>query len=358
MTIIIGSSDGLWEIEEDRRRRFSSKRQKRHLLQGRNITAVAALPRLGAIAASADGDFWERSPQSGKWAPLPEMQFPRLQPQQLKPTSLVSAIDGAVWMGTCPADLWKFSFDNPRDRHWEHISQFKDFPDAQHWWGAQNANLPSVVALAADPDDRRKVIAAVSVGGVYETSDMGEIWQPQHDGIAQLHQPNLPYSGANRDILCLQRDSNRPYIVFAATETALYRCSTRAKTWRWQECAPPTIAGGVSQHSMLTATPRLREDLFVIAPAQYRSREYALWRFTYGQDWDRVFSARLPEIEPDQTHRVNVLLPAPDNSSEIILVWIAPGGVHFIQNNLSFTWEELSAHSVNNAIWISSAHVV
>ncbi len=357
MTIIIGSSDGLWEIEEDRRRRFSSKRQRRHLLPGRNITAVAALPRFGAIAASADGAFWERSPQSGKWAPLPEMQFSRMSPQQT-PTALVSAVDGTIWMGTSPAALWKFSYENPRERHWEHVSQFKDFSDAQYWWGAQRAELPSVVALAADPDDRRKVIAAVSVGGIYETADMGERWQPQHDGIAQLHRPNLPYSAANRDILSMVRDGNRPYIVFAATETSLYRCSTRAKTWRWQECAPPTVMGGVSRHSLLVATPHMKEDLFVIAPAQYRSRDYALWRFTYGQDWEKVFSARLPEMEPEQAHPVNILLPAPDTASETVLVWIAPDGVHFIQSNFTFSWEEFTPHTINSALWISSNHVV
>ncbi len=176
---------------------------------GDSVTMVLPDPRDGAVyAAVGHGHFgvkMHRSDDGGqRWEGIAAPVYPD-RPADAEPErcpvrgieipwslEMVWALEpggadqrGVLWCGTLPGGLFR-----PGDRgaSWELIASLWEHRARKKWTGG-GYDYPGIHSICVDPRDSRRVIVGVSVGGVWETTDGGETWQPRSEGMYAEYMP-------------------------------------------------------------------------------------------------------------------------------------------------------------------------
>lgn len=158
------------------------------------VTAVLHDPRDGALyAALKHGHFGpklHRSEDGGKtW---PEAGTPAFPADAAGAPSLfqvwtleAGAEPGRLWAGAIPAGLFTSA---DRGATWQLVDAFWNVPEREKWMGGgyDDAGIHSILP---DPRDSKRVFAAISVGGVWDTRDSGKSWNLVGDGLVATYMP-------------------------------------------------------------------------------------------------------------------------------------------------------------------------
>lgn len=151
-------------------------------------------------------------------------------------------------------------------------------------WAEVRVPLPQITALAADPFDPRIVYGGSEVGGNFLSRDGGRTWQPVQGGLPRDHFGNVPggvrfavhpreqgvvYAATNgfgrlyksedgggnwrsaaeglsgRRVHDLAIDAEQPNVLYAASETGVFKTIDGAASWRRLAAAPPVAAVGL-----------------------------------------------------------------------------------------------------------------
>lgn len=152
---------------------------------------------------------------------------------------------GELWAGTIPGGLFR---SRDRGDSWELVKSLWEHPLRKQWFGG-GADDPGIHSVLVDPADSRHVFVGVSCGGVWETTDDGETWEPRCKGMrADFMPPERAEDPAIQD----------PHIVvacpadFSAMWTqhhcGIWRSRDGAKSWQQIKAPPSSFGFAVAVH--------------------------------------------------------------------------------------------------------------
>jgi hypothetical protein len=141
---------------------------------------------------------------------------------QLVPTGR----NGTVYAGVEPTALF---VSHDRGEHWEFVRGLFDHPHRPRWEpGAGGQCLHTVLPHPRDP---KRLVVAMSTGGVYRSEDGGATWQARNVGVRAEFRPDK-YPEFGQCVHKVVRHASRPDTLFLQNHWGLYRSDDGGDSWR------------------------------------------------------------------------------------------------------------------------------
>jgi photosystem II stability/assembly factor-like uncharacterized protein len=238
---------------------------------GSGVNYVSRDPRTGTLWALLGHGHWgakvSRSKDDGAtWADAPQIKYPEgarhyLPPPPsetgsgegaptLKPATMLKlwtmefGPDGAIYVGTIPGGLF-VSRDGGESFHldlglWNHESRGGDLfhgpgNGTTKWYGtpaAEGEFAPGLHSVVTDPRDPKRVLVAISTGGVLETTDAGATWRTRNKGLIQDYSPSPTDEWAGHDPHAVVRCPGQPDHLWQQNHCGVFTSDDNAVTWR------------------------------------------------------------------------------------------------------------------------------
>ncbi|MCH7662603.1 MAG: glycosyl hydrolase, partial [Chloroflexi bacterium] len=106
---------------------------------------------------------------------------------------------------------------------WEH-------PTRDQWFGG-GRDHPGLHSVVVDPRDPERILAGISVGGVYASSDDGVSWTPSNKGLIADFLPN-PSAEVGHDPHLLATSPSDPDVLWQQNHCGIFRSADGAKNWQ------------------------------------------------------------------------------------------------------------------------------
>jgi len=153
---------------------------------------------------------------------------------------------GELWLGTIPGGLFR-SCD--RGDSWERVESLWNHPDRTKWFGG-GADAPGIHSILVDPRDSKRVLVAVSCGGVWETLDDGATWTVRAEGMRADFMPperaNDPVIQDPHLVVACSADFDR---LWAQHHCGIWKSTDGARSWtEVKEAGPSTFGFAVAVH--------------------------------------------------------------------------------------------------------------
>lgn len=153
---------------------------------------------------------------------------------------------GTIWCGTLPGGLFR-----TRDggESWEMIRSLWDHPKRKSWMGG-GADLPGLHSVIVDPRDSKRVMIAVSTGGIWITEDGGETWGQRGEGMRADHvPPELTHDPIAQDVHCLVQCRSAPHRMWVQHHNGIFVSSDEGRSFtEIHEAGPSTFGFAVAVH--------------------------------------------------------------------------------------------------------------
>jgi photosystem II stability/assembly factor-like uncharacterized protein len=164
--------------------------------EGVPVTAALADARDGALyAALKHGHFGpklHRSDDGGRtWAEVATPAFPEGTPDAPSLNQVFTIEPGGpqqpgrLWIGAVPAGLFR---SDDHGESWQLIRPLWDVPGRSKWMGGGNEDT-AMHTVSPDPRDGERVVVAISCAGVWQTSDAGDHWTLEGEGLVATYMP-------------------------------------------------------------------------------------------------------------------------------------------------------------------------
>lgn len=153
---------------------------------------------------------------------------------------------GALWCGTIPGGLFR---SEDGGASWHLVESLWNRPERGGWFGG-GADWPGIHSVLVDPRDSRRVLVAISCGGVWETLDRGESWSLIGNGlVADFMPPESALDPNIQDVHRLHWCAAQPDRVWAQHHNGIFHSRDGAQTFERIEKAAPSVFGfAVSVH--------------------------------------------------------------------------------------------------------------
>jgi photosystem II stability/assembly factor-like uncharacterized protein len=157
------------------------------------------------------------------------------------------ATEPGVWFaGSSPQALWT---STDAGLTWESVRGFNDHPDYEDRTEDPQAGTPDgpvLHSIQIDPRDANHMLFGLSGGGVYETADRGETWNPLNHGMAtansepdhlvddlEIAYGDLAWAeiGPQHDPHCVQMHPANPDLLYQQNHCGIYRLERPETTW-------------------------------------------------------------------------------------------------------------------------------
>jgi len=104
-----------------------------------------------------------------------------------------------------------------------------DHPHREKWMPGGGGG--AVHTVLPDPVDTRRMVVAMSAGGVYITEDGGASWRPRNTGIRAPFLPDDQYPEFGQCVHKVARNPHRPDQFFAQNHHGVYRSDDGGRSW-------------------------------------------------------------------------------------------------------------------------------
>lgn len=134
----------------------------------------------------------------------------------------------SLWAGTEPGAVWHStdggaSFELNRGL-WDH-------PQRAEW--GEGFGGQAFHTLLPHPDDPQSVTVAISTGGVYQSADGGDSWEPRNHGIrAEFLPEGQQYPEFGQCVHKVARNPSRPERLYLQNHGGVYRSDDHAASWQ------------------------------------------------------------------------------------------------------------------------------
>lgn len=143
-----------------------------------------------------------------------------------------------LWCGTLPGGLFR---SRDGGASWELNQPLWELPERKRWNGG-GYDVPGIHSIAVDPRDSRRLLVAVSVGGVWRSDDDGASWRVQADGMrAEYMPPELAYDPVSQDPHLLAACRAVPDALWVQHHNGIFRSTDGAASW--QEISNVPVSG-------------------------------------------------------------------------------------------------------------------
>lgn len=147
---------------------------------------------------------------------------------------------GTLWCGTIPGGLFR---SDDRGASWQMVRSLWDHPKRRQWMGG-GADLPGLHAIIVDPQDSRRVFAAVSTGGIWLTEDGGKSWAQRGEGMRADHvPPELTHDPIAQDVHCLVQCAAHPDRMWVQHHNGIFVSSDEGRTFTEIKGVEPSVFG-------------------------------------------------------------------------------------------------------------------
>jgi len=249
MKLLIGTRKGLLEIDRDGG--WSPGRM--HFL-GDPVSLAATDPRDGAWYAALKlghyGVKLRRSDDQGAtWTEVASPAFAEDSGSSLSDCWALTPggadQPGRIWFGSIPGGLF---VSDDRGDSWELNRPLWDDPGRAQWFGG-GADKPGIHTVLVDPRDSRRVLVAVSCGGVWSTRDDGASWAVHTDGMyAEFMPPDQAHNPLVQDPHQLARCAAQPDVVWCQHHNGAFRSDDAGHTWAEIHPTPSKFGFAVAAH--------------------------------------------------------------------------------------------------------------
>jgi photosystem II stability/assembly factor-like uncharacterized protein len=214
-TVLLATNDGLIAYS----RREHSWREDTRTLAGNCITSVIA--REGVIlAGTTDGVM--RSADAGQtW----QAANAGLTIRYIRWLAYHPDISDREFAGTEPAGIF-VSRDGAES--WRGSPEVQMLRDCHQWFLPYSPEAGCIRGFAFHGE---RIYAAVEVGGVLRSDDVGETWRLAEGSTGQAIFDIPPAPLVHADVHSIESHPNSPDLVFAVTAEGLYRSADGGKTW-------------------------------------------------------------------------------------------------------------------------------
>jgi photosystem II stability/assembly factor-like uncharacterized protein len=234
--LLVGTRKGLWIGRSDEAREdweFSGPHFDMEEVYSCLVDARTDPPRLFAGASSSWlgprvrrsddlGETWTEGEDGG-------IRFPEGSGASVERVwqLVVGHEPDTLWAGTEPGAVWH-STDGGRTFALE--QKLWDHPDRLEWgagFGGQAFHT-----ILPHPDDPDSVTVAISTGGVYQTADGGDSWEPRNQGIrAEFLPEGQQYPAFGQCVHKVTRHPSRPDRLYLQNHGGVYRSDDHGGSW-------------------------------------------------------------------------------------------------------------------------------
>lgn len=172
---------------------------------------------------------------------------------------------GVLWCGTIPGGLFK-SMDSGVT--WTLVESLWNRPERAKWFGG-GYDWPGIHSICVDPRNSRRVLLAVSCGGVWETLDGGATWACHGKGLlADFMPPGEEGDPDVQDPHLIDFCVASPEVVWMQHHCGIFLSTDGGHTWRrFENGNPATFGFAVAVHPSDPRTawfvPGVRDDMRV-----------------------------------------------------------------------------------------------
>lgn len=299
--VLVGTRKGLWIGRSDASRvewAWSGPHFAMEEVYSCLVDTRGPQPRLlvGASSSWLGPQVWRSDDLGETWQETPNgaVRFPEdtgatvSRVWQLQP----GAEDGVVWAGTEPGAIFR-SVDRGETFSLERA--LWDHPHRPQWnagFGGQAFHT-----ILPHPTDPRAVLAAISTGGVYRTSDGGASWWPSNEGIKAEFMPgDRHYPEFGQCVHKVARHPSAPDRLYLQNHGGVYRSDDGGDSWF-------SIADGLPSDFgfPVVVDPHDPQTVYVFpidgAGARWPVDGHArVWRSrSGGEDWEPLGEGMLPD---------------------------------------------------------------
>ena len=303
--LMVGTRKGLWlgtSDEERRRWEWTGPHFPMEEVYSVMIDTRGATPRLLAGASSSwlGPQVWRSDDLGATWGETPNgaARFPEdtgatlARVWQLQPGVSADGGDDIVWAGTEPGAVFR---STDRGETFSLVRGLWDHPHRPEWnegFGGQAFHT-----ILPHPTDPERVLAALSTGGVYVTSDGGSSWTASNTGIkAEFFPGERNYPEFGQCVHKVARDAVDPERLYLQNHGGVYRSDDGGASWQDIAATLPTDFGFA-----MVAHPRRADTAYNFPidgaegrwPVEGKARVY---RTTdAGTSWEPLGDGSLPD---------------------------------------------------------------
>jgi photosystem II stability/assembly factor-like uncharacterized protein len=324
---------------------------------GEPVTMVLPDPRDGRLYAalrlghfgvklhrSADqGRSWEEI-AAPAYPPKPE-DAPGAEPDKTPwSTDLIWSLvpggpaqPGRLWAGTIPGGLFR---SDDHGAHWSLVESLWQRPERAKWFGG-GYDHAGIHSICIDPRDPRRLVVAVSCGGVWGSEDEGAHWTLLGEGLrADYMPPEGQDDLAVQDPHLMVRCAGAPDTLWIQHHNGVFVSRDGGRQWSAVKGIQPSDFGfAVAVHpgDPLTAwfAPAVKDQLRVPVDARLV--------VTRTRDGGRSFEALgngLPVPSWDLVYRHGLVV---DGSGKVLALASTTGGL-WVSEDGGDRWQEVSHH--------------
>jgi photosystem II stability/assembly factor-like uncharacterized protein len=243
---------------------------------------------------------------------------------------------GVVYAGTEPSALFK-STDGGET--FTMVRSLWDHPHREQW--APGNGGQAIHTILPHPTDPAKLTVAMSTGGVYQTEDAGESWNPSNKGVKAYFLPD-PWPEFGQCVHKVARNPSRPERMYLQNHHGVYRTDNEGESWE-------SIADGLPSDFgfAMVVDPHDAETIYVFPlvadgeriPPKTRPR---VWRsHNGGDDWEELGKGL-----PEDGFYAAVMRDAmwTDGADPTGLYFGTRDGCVFASNDGGDSWTEIASH--------------
>lgn len=269
---------------------------------GKTLLAASRTGHLGptVFRSTNAGVTWQEAAKPPAFPKAAEGQKGRVVDHTFWLTPGHASEPGVWYAGTSPQGLFR---SDDAGATWESVAGFNDHPMYAKWTGGEQDGTPDgpkLHSINVDPRDADHLYIGMSSGGVFESRDRGETWDPLNKGCAADFLP-YPDPEYGHDPHCLRLHPLAPDVLYQQNHCGIYRMERADATWARIGDNMPTDIGDIGFPVVLH--PRDPNTLWVFPmdgtsvwprtsvggrPAAYVSRDA-------GRQWRRLDRGLPPE---------------------------------------------------------------
>lgn len=303
-TIWIGTRKGAFALRSDQRRRnwrLTGPQFLGHIIhhivqdprEPRRLVMAAKTGHLGpTVYTSGDrGRHWHEAKAPPAFRKAGEGEVPRAVERVFWLSPGHASEPGVWYAGTAPAGLFR---SEDHGVSWQPVAGFNEHAMFSKWAaGLRTPDGELLHSIRIDPRDARHMYLAISIGGVFESTDGGADWAPLNDGVAANFLPD-PDAAYGHDPHCVIVHPLQPDRLYQQNHCGSYRLDRPARRWLRIGDNMPKKIGDIG--FPIVAHPHDADTVFVVPmdgskvwprtaidgkPAVYRTRNG-------GRSWQRL----------------------------------------------------------------------